>query len=548
MAIADRILGGDITKLEEAVELYGAMAFTEYNNSELLRERIAELELAMEDAGWQRIVAEGDREFSRAGLKTITKACRLYWIKNPLVKRAVYTQTAYVFGQGMSIEPMSKELDVTVKGFLNDPKNAAELTSHQARMIKETELQVDGNLFFVFFVNKSTGSTRLRTIPFDEIFDIIHNPEDAKEPWYYIRVWREGDKERIAAYPDFRYNPKKGPARRVKVGDQTVEVLAEQIYHVKVNCLSDMKFGVSEVYAAVDWARAYKDFLEDWAAIVRALSRFAWRATSKAGQRGIDAIKEKLDSAVSLTDPSGQLPPNAGSTLITTDAVQLEAINKTGTTTSVQDGRRLLLMVSAATGIFEHYFGDPSTGNLATAASMERPMELMFVDRQELWKTIFNDIIHYVIDQAGIAPNGKLPAKVEWNDYDERTVTITLPGKDSEFVDTTMNITFPSILEKDIVSKVSAIVAATTLSGQALAGTFDLPTATRMLLVALGSDDVDGTMERLFPEGEIPQQLAAQKLPGGPQAANATERLIVEAIEELKDAASQLAGEGEEAD
>jgi hypothetical protein len=586
-AIADRILGGEITKLDEAVELYGATAFSEFNTNEILKERLAELELALDDYGWQRLAAEGDREFSRSGLRTITKMCRLYWLKNPLVKRAVYTQTAYVFGQGVNITPQHKELEGVVDDFLDDPKNAAELTSHQARMVKETELQVEGNLFFVFFVNESTGHVRLRTIPFDEIEDIVTNPEDKKEPRYYVRSWVEGTTSKMAAYPDFRYNPERGHPSSLQLGDNKVPVVKQQVYHVKVNCLSDMKFGVSEVYAAVDWARAYKDFLEDWATIVRSLSRFAWQATSKAGAKGIQAVKDKLDSAISTTDTLGNLPPNAGSTFIANEAVKLETVTKSGTTTSVEDGRRLLLMVSAATGIFEHYFGDPSTGNLATASSMERPMELMFVDRQQLWKTIISDILQYAIDMSGLASNGILPGAVEWNDYDERTVTITIKdegeegnqgaggprGKEltdgPEYIERDINIDFPSILEKDVKAKVDAIVASTTLSGQAMAGTLDLPTVTRMLLVALGEDDVDEMMEQLFPDGEIPDDnpqalktAAAQKLlqvqpegeipdgkdedeeppqkPNLPAQASATEAMIAEAIEELKSAASDF--------
>ncbi|WP_319580514.1 hypothetical protein [uncultured Methanospirillum sp.] len=51
--------------------------------------------------------------------------------------------------------------------------------------------------------------------------------------------------------------------------------------HVKVNCLNDMLWGVSEVYTAIDWSKGYKEFLEDWMRLVKAYSRFAWNATIK---------------------------------------------------------------------------------------------------------------------------------------------------------------------------------------------------------------------------------------------------------------------------
>lgn len=495
--VFDRILGGRITTLEEAVELYGQTAFELTQNEGLLKERIAELELALEDSGWSQLGGDYDREFSRAALDTIARTARLYWLKNPLVKRAVYTQTSYVFGQGMEVSADDEAVDEVIADFMDDPKNVAELTGHQARMLKETELQIEANLFLVLFTNKSTGRVRVRSIPPHQIKRIVKNPDDAKEPWYYLREWDEprhmGSTEMVtrrAYYPDFRYQVRK---RRPKTIDG-IEVMVEEVYHVKVNALSDMDFGVSEVYAAIDWARAYKEFLEDWATLVKALSRFAWKAVSKAGAKGIEAAKAKLDAGMPVgTDPlSASLPPAAGSVLFTNDAIDISPIPKSGATTSATDGRRMLLMVSAATGIFEHYFGDPSTGNLATATAMERPMELMFRDRQELWRGVFSDLCAYATEQSIVAPSGALTGTVAYNDYGERVV-------ETDY-ERSVRVTFPPLLEKDPQQTIEAIVNAVTLGGKQEGGTIDLKTATRMMLVALGEDATEELLDTLFPE------------------------------------------------
>lgn len=502
LRVMDRIAGGQINDLQEAVEVFGRMAFEGIANEGLLVERISELELALEDSGWTRMAGQTDRDFTRAAIETISRTARLYWLKNPLIKRAVYTQTAYVFGQGCEITAKDEAVGEVVDAFLKDPKNVAEFAGHQARMLKETELQIESNLFFVFFVNQKTGAVRVRTIPQSEIRAIVTNPEDSKEPWYYLREWDEpkkvGSDEREhkkAYYPDFRYNDKK---RRPRILNGQ-PVMKEQVYHVKVNCLPDMAFGVSELYAALDWSRAYKEFLEDWATLVKALSRFAWKFVSKAGAKGVDAAKAKLEASASssLSDPLvANLPPAAGSTLFMNDAVQFEPIPKTGATTSADDGRRLLLMVSAATGIFEHYFGDPNTGNLATARTMERPMELMFRDRQELWRDIFVDMCDYAIDQSIIAPSGDLSGTVSHNDYGERIVEIE--GDQ----DRSVQVSFPPLLEEDPKARIDAIVSATTMGGQEPAGTLDLQTATRLLLTALGESDIEELMDTLFPEDQ----------------------------------------------
>lgn len=548
LEVMDRIAGGEISSMREAVDEYGTRLAQEVDTNEMLVERLAELELALDDSGWQKLGSDSDKQFTRAALKTINKTARLYWLKNPLIKRAVYTQTAYVFGQGMEINAVDDTVSEVVDAFINDQKNQTELTSHQARMMKETELQLLGNIFFVFFVNEYDGTVRVRTIPEDEIERVITNPEDSKEPRYYLRVWRYADsvgsmntKEKRMLYPDYRYNPK-DVAEYVVIDGQSVPVAREQVYHIKVNCLSDMDFGVSELYAAIDWAKAYKEFLEDWATLVKALSKFAWRAVSKTGKKGVDAIKSRLDSTISSGDlVDRNNPPAVGSFLITGQGTDISPINKTGTTTSVDDGRRMLLMVSAATGIFEHYFGDPSTGNLATAQSMERPMELMFKDRQTLWADVYIDILQYVIDQSIMAPSGRINGSTRYNIYGEREVVIG-DNEDGEPIDRTVEITFPDILEKDIASKVEAIVNAATLAGNQPAGTFDMPTVTRMLATALGIHDIEPMISRLFPDGE---DVPAAPDSGGAQDESSDRRILptdgfLESIRKLDEQLAQM--------
>ena len=77
--------------------------------------------------------------------------------------------------------------------------------------------------------------------------------------------------------------------------------------HVKTNCLSDMLWGVSEVYTAIDWAKGYKEFLEDWMRLVKAYSRFAWNATVKGGQNAVVAATKSLEQMLQ-PDPNGEQP------------------------------------------------------------------------------------------------------------------------------------------------------------------------------------------------------------------------------------------------
>lgn len=474
---------------------------------DLLQERLAELELAIEDEGWQRISGEADLELSRDALRKIARLSRLAFLKNPLINRAVSLQAFYVWGQGVSIEGRHPDVDAVVQAFLDDPKNQAELTSHQARTLKEMDLQVEGNVFFAFFVEPASGRVRVRTIPPDQVAEVVTNPEDAKDVWYYKRVWTPrgldgtATTQRIVYYPDWRHTP---ATRADSVGGKPVE-WATPVYHVKVGGLSDMRFGVPETYAALDWARAYKAFLEDWATIVRALSRFAWNLTAKGGAKGVAAARAKLGTTLSTAGTGtgeSNPPPVTGSTFINADGYKLDPIRTSGATTSAEDGRRILLMVAAATGMPETFFGDASVGTLATAKSLDRPTELKFADRRTLWADVLHDILQFAIDWAVRAPGGPLAGTVTTDAEGAMTVTLDDDPATGEPMDRGVEITYPPILEHDVEANVNAVVKAVTLGAQGGVLASGLPPryVAQLLLRALGEDDVDELLEEFFPE------------------------------------------------
>lgn len=446
-----------------------------YDGMEMLQERIAELELYQEDLGWERLSGESDREFSREFLGTIIRQSRLAYLKSPLINRAVKVQAYYVWGQGVNVQATDPEVDRIVGEFRADPANRAELTSHQARMLKEIDLQVLGNLFFVFFVGP-TGRVTVRTIPVDEVQEIITNPQDIREPWFYRRVWTEGGRQRAVYYPDWR----KPPAVALSVPG-SAEVASEPVYHVRVGGMTDMRFGVPEVYPAVDWAKAYKSFLEDRATVARALSRFAAQLTTRGGPKGVAAAKAKL-GAVSAGEQGPA--PVTGSVFVGSEGTRLDPVRVAGATIHPEEGRRFLLMVCATVGLPETYFGDVSVGTLATATSLDRPTELKFRDRQSLWADVLGNIYGFVLDQQIGQPGSRIGPNT----------------------DRTVDVSFPDLLEHNIGERIDAIIDASTLKGLSLKGTIDLRQATALLLRALGEDDVDTAMARLFPADQYPEE------------------------------------------
>ena len=528
-----------------------------------LQERIDALEYALESPEWRRLTQSAELEFTRTGLRNITELARVMFLKNPLIKRGVIVKRLYVWGQGWTVKAANQDVQAVINEFLYDPKNDDVIGSHEARMNLETDLEVDGNLFFCFFVNQATGRVRVRTVAFDEIDDVIRNPDDAKEPWLYKRMWTEqkfdlangalSTEQQTAYYPDWRYTPLSQPST---IGGHPVH-WDKPIYHVKVGGMSSWKFGLSEVYDAIDWASAYKSFLEDWASIVRSLRRFAWQVTTTGGNRGVAAAKTKLNTT--LGQSAGGLetnpPPIVGSAFVGNENTKIAPVSTSGATISAEDGRRLLLMVAASFGLPETFFGDADIGTLATAKSLDRPTELMMEDRQPLWRDIFLNILLFVVMWSIKAPSGVLRGKATVADEID-------DGQHNERIDwgddgdAAISVEFPPLLQHDIPAMVTATVQAATLGASGtLAGTIDQITLSRMLLTLLGVSNAEEILEEMYPGGEIPEpeeprtqdeesqptepddtEPDNEDVPERPQA----EAMMVDAVRELRDSLVKL--------
>ncbi len=489
-----------------------------------LTEKITELEYELEERGWDRLLGQTATEFSRDGLRKIARESLIFYMKNPLIRRAVDLSTSYIFGQGFTVTGDDPIVDAVVQELMADEKNRAEFSTPLSLAARDVELRIWGNLFFVFFTNEA-GQVRVRSIPFEEVQDVIFNPDDNKEPWYYLRNVAHVDASSGVAvtsyaevlHPDWQYTP---PTRPATYGGKQID-WAHPVYHVKVNAVGTQRFGLSEIYSAQDWARSYNEFLANWATITRALARFAWKVVTAGGANQRAAAKAKLDSAIST---GGYNPaPSTGSVFIETDgASSLQPVRTAGSTTSPSDGRRLLLMVCSATGFPETFFGDASVGTLATAKSLDRPTELQFLVRQRLHTEILENIMTFAIEARARAGNVDGLSGVDMTDTWGETYFSFLPsgvpdpitGEVSEDpISVHVDVSWPDLVERDVVARVGAVVQAATLGGAGVfAGTLTPEYVTKQLLIALGEKSVEEVLDEIFPyDEEVPEEPAPEE-------------------------------------
>lgn len=464
-----------------------------------LKESLADLELALEDRGWKRDLAMAEMEFSRYGIQQIILICRLYRIKNPLIQRGVLISSYYVFGRGLEVSSTNKAANDVLQSFFSNPANICEI-GQNALTKKEESVQTDGNLFWAFFTDPTNGETTIRTIDPIEIERVISDPDDRTKPRYYHRRWTEKrfDEQtgveqfipRDAYYIALGYEPATVPMTIAgKDVMRGADKLPTPVYMCKEGNLAKWDFGCPPVYAAVDWARAYRHLMEDWCTIQRALARFSWQVETQGGAPAIASFKTALATTLAnnATQPEQNPPPVVGSAFVTGPGNKLTPVKTSNAQTSPEEGRRVLLMVAAAFGLPETFFGDASTGSLATAQSLDRPTELKFLHAQERWREWLQVISTEVLRRSKMSPGGKLR---EAN-----------ADADAEAEPVTVDIKFPSILEHDITSRIAAITEAMTLNGFEATG-IDERLGIGLLLEELGVEDVEAVLEAMYPSAE----------------------------------------------
>lgn len=357
----------------------------------LIMEATASVEatLALEDAGWINLSGTVDDVISGQERITNLKLSRLYSAKNPLGKQSIRLWTDYTFGTGMTSHA-PKEKDATEesetekvrKAFWENKANRNVLSARGQRKSSD-KLLIDGEVFFAIFLG-TKGEEKIRWINPLEITEIITDPDDKEDVMFYRRQWSDTK----GGGHDELYRSATNPKAKKPKGKEVQETL---IYHLTYNTISQR--GNPLLLPALTWMKYYTKFLSSRIAIMLALAKFAWKTKVKGGQAAVDSIKAKTDQQE--IEAASHLIENLGS-----DTMPIKT--DTGARNAYDDGRQIKLMIAAAVGIPEQYYGDISIGNLATAKTVELPMMKMFQSYQAIWADAYKDINDIVFEHNGI--------------------------------------------------------------------------------------------------------------------------------------------------
>lgn len=353
--------------------------------------RTVERDLALEDEGWINLSATTGDVITPAERITNVKLSRLYSTKDPMGKQAIRLWTDYTFGTGMTWSTEDKEAKEALEGFWDSKANQSVLSARGQRKSSD-KLLIDGEIFFAIFLG-ANGSATIRTIDPLEITEIITNPDDKEDVRFYCRQWTDAQS---TSHKDIYRSTTNiaNKATKDSLGKSVQKTEDALVYHLTYNTITQR--GNPLLLPALLWMKYHTKFLASRIAVMLALAKFAWKSKVKGGQAAVDAIKAKTHEQ--------DIP--AGSHEVENLGVDTTPIKtETGASAAYQDGRMIKLMICAATGWPEQYYGDISIGNLATAKTVEVPVMKMCQSYQAVWNDAYQDMDEVVLEHAGVSPD-----------------------------------------------------------------------------------------------------------------------------------------------
>ena len=402
---------------------------------QILKEATTQVEaaLSLEDSGWINLSAGADT-IPAASRKTTVIEARLYGLKDPLAKRAISLMTDYSFGHGIAWNAENEKANNILSDFWYSPDNKP-LLSAKGQHKSSDKLLIDGEIFFAVFLGKQTTIRRIDPL---EITEFITDPDDLENVRFYKREWIDIQSKSHEDYYRSFANLK-NEACQDSLGISHQKTQDALVYHLAINDLGQR--GNSYLLPALEWIKLYRKFLASRVAVMLALARFAWKVKVQGGAAAIAGVKSVYHEE----------EIKAGSTSIENVGADLQPIRTdSGASQAYQDGRQLKLQVSAATGFPEQYFGDISIGNLATAKTVELPVQKMIESYQSIHKGALEDIFKLVLAHNGITGDNA------YVDIDMPTVT----PEDSTLIADSMQkllMNFPQFADSPDVQQVALL-------------------------------------------------------------------------------------------
>jgi hypothetical protein len=410
-----------------------------------LREEITTQSLRTEDQDWICLSDPGNasKDANWTDYLSNHQLCYEAFMTNPLCRRYIKFITYFCVGKGLEVVAEEPDVQEVIDAFWKREDNRMKSRAKQL----SDELGAYGELFIRFFYDDLLGLTRIGFIDPSEITYVETDPDNIGRDVRYYRRYRVAGTPHVGA--DGSVTVKFDT--EAEVIDAVREDGLLNVYHARVNNVSNAVRGVPDLLPVVKWAVRYSEWLQDRYILNRIRNLFHYDVTIDKGNKKqvaayLSSLKnKKVGSATEETDDSiaeasSSYRIKTGSIRVHTDKIKWEVVQpKIAADDAKEDGRAIKLMFCAGSGIPEHWLGNAGEANLASAKAMDLPTLQQFEDRQEYLGEVFEAILAQAILCSRLY--GDLPAPSEG-------------GKDE--YNTNVQLSFPPLEPKQLTEAAGA--------------------------------------------------------------------------------------------
>jgi hypothetical protein len=240
----------------------------------------------------------------------------------------------------------------------------------------------------------------------DEIEGAVSNPLDAEEIWFYKRSYSvtKTNSQTGAVTTDniVKYYASLGYYQKLVKQDKALprrwnKIGVEQefvVQHTTVNKQVGWRWGVPDIMPVIFWAKAYKEYLEDNAMLVKAYSRLAWQI--KAGSAaGAQAAATQVMRAPTRDPYTGEVR-DIGGTGISGLGGDIAALPATGSQVDFSKGSAMAAAIAAGLEVsLVVILSDSGNSNRAAESSLDLPTLKAMESRQAIHTDRFLEIFEF---------------------------------------------------------------------------------------------------------------------------------------------------------
>lgn len=444
MALLDRPV---VARLAEAAEErlgFGIRPTSELKRSELIESEFRELADDAEDLALHSMDYFTGRphEMGTERRKRIAQRSRVALKFDPLAGAESQLLADFSFGKGIG-KPTAREEKVqeVIDEAWTDPNNEEKLTGFMAQRKLSNELMTAGELFPTLYVGG--GKVRVGRLDADTVEAVVPDPEDRLRPlWYMARQRRfkwdyeqdraaiedeltEAGKPKVKYWKHWRNFDDATRERELGLVEVDEELLIEPptekqakgvVFHLAINQTGE------ELRGNPPWARSLRFFeamnilTEAHVTMAQGAATFIAKRVMKGSPKQIAKAAASVQGHISELGagrydgpgfPQGEGPaafaPGApppvapASWWNENESSKLEALSlNSGAAQAAQTAQIVRAPIAAAAGFGQHYLGDASNSNLATASTLELPATM----RIESWQEYFAQMYRWFTDRA----------------------------------------------------------------------------------------------------------------------------------------------------